>query len=394
MARFFNGLNIEVQDRVEMVVYYNIQDLVHQVVLAEQQIKWRQVSTVPSNTLNTWRHSKHKSEDVVPSSRTTTSNRSHGSVQKDASKLGLSRVDSSAQSTTHTSDIECFKCGGRGHMKRECPNEKRVLLTKDGYASASDEEVVSDTSSEKSEDVEKVISSFEAAESYPSLMVQRVQEDRIEDKGQRWNIFQTQCKINNTNSPPLSSRALAGAASGAPPDCTHCSPLPPAAWRPRSSAPLLLWPRAACALGHHDHDRAQPPVAATLPSSPWPAALPSHFGPDALPSSPAAAPLPTTPRLAPHLRCRSATPSCCALPSPPSLAPTPRHRTARSPPAPARPARTPPRLPSLRLASPCRLAPATVADTGPCPAPFTAGRNALSGGLAPTPASDQTRQGP
>ena len=33
-------------------------------------------------------------------------------------------------------------------MKRECPNEKRVLLTRDGYASASDEEAVSDTSSE------------------------------------------------------------------------------------------------------------------------------------------------------------------------------------------------------------------------------------------------------
>ena len=54
MARFFNGLNIEVQDCVEMVVYYNIQDLVHQAVRAEQQIKRRQVNTVPSTTLNTW----------------------------------------------------------------------------------------------------------------------------------------------------------------------------------------------------------------------------------------------------------------------------------------------------------------------------------------------------
>ena len=78
-------------------------------------------------------------------------------------------------------------------MRRECPNEKRVLLTSDGYASASDEEAISDTSSAKSEDVENVVASFEAAEPYPSLMVQRVQEDRIEDKGQRWNIFQTQC---------------------------------------------------------------------------------------------------------------------------------------------------------------------------------------------------------
>ena len=64
-------------------------------------------------------------------------------------------------------------------MKRECPNEKRVLLTRDGYASASEEEAVSDTSSEKSKDAENVVASFATAESYPSLMVQRVQEDRV-----------------------------------------------------------------------------------------------------------------------------------------------------------------------------------------------------------------------
>ena len=30
MSQFFNGLNIEVQDHLEMVIYYNLQDLVHQ----------------------------------------------------------------------------------------------------------------------------------------------------------------------------------------------------------------------------------------------------------------------------------------------------------------------------------------------------------------------------
>ena len=74
-------------------------------------------------------------------------------------------------------------------MKRGCPNEKRVLLTGDGYAS--DEEVVSDTSSEKSKDAENVVASLEVVEPYPSLMVQQVQEDCIENKGQRWNIFRT-----------------------------------------------------------------------------------------------------------------------------------------------------------------------------------------------------------
>ncbi|XP_037482322.1 uncharacterized protein LOC119361031 [Triticum dicoccoides] len=57
-----------------------------------------------------------------------------------------------------------------------------------------------DTSSEKYEEEEKVNAmSFEAAEAYPSLMVQRVQGDRMEDKGHRWNIFLSECKINNTN---------------------------------------------------------------------------------------------------------------------------------------------------------------------------------------------------
>ena len=87
MAHFFNGLNIEVQERVEMVVYYNIQDLVHQAMRAEQQIKRRQVNTVPNTTLNTWRCSQYKSEDVGPSSRATSSNRSHGSGAKGCFKI-------------------------------------------------------------------------------------------------------------------------------------------------------------------------------------------------------------------------------------------------------------------------------------------------------------------
>jgi hypothetical protein len=39
MSRFLTGLNFEVRDRVEMVYYNDLQDLVHQVERAEQQIK-------------------------------------------------------------------------------------------------------------------------------------------------------------------------------------------------------------------------------------------------------------------------------------------------------------------------------------------------------------------
>ena len=84
-------------------------------------------------------------------------------------------------------------------MRRDCPNKKRVLLTQDGYVSASDEEKAAESSSEESEDNGEVsVDGYELAANCKNLMVQRVPEDRIEGQGQRWNIFQTQCTVKNT----------------------------------------------------------------------------------------------------------------------------------------------------------------------------------------------------
>ena len=49
MSRFLNGLSFEVRDRVEMVYYHDLQDLVHQAERAEQQIKRRQAATPTNN---------------------------------------------------------------------------------------------------------------------------------------------------------------------------------------------------------------------------------------------------------------------------------------------------------------------------------------------------------
>ena len=83
-------------------------------------------------------------------------------------------------------------------MKHACPNTKKILLTQESYISASDDEEVADPNSENSEEVEHLIDGYEFAANCTNLMVKRVQEDRIEDKGQQWNIFQTQCQVNNT----------------------------------------------------------------------------------------------------------------------------------------------------------------------------------------------------
>ena len=44
-------------------------------------------------------------------------------------------------STAKSSGIQCFKCGGRGHVIKECPNNRVILVNDDGeYTSASEEE--------------------------------------------------------------------------------------------------------------------------------------------------------------------------------------------------------------------------------------------------------------
>jgi hypothetical protein len=71
-------------------------------------------------------------------------------------------------------------------MKHDCPNRKRVMLTHDGYVSASDDENVDASSSEGSEENHEVIvDGYKLAANLQNLMVQRVPEDRIHDQGQR-----------------------------------------------------------------------------------------------------------------------------------------------------------------------------------------------------------------
>jgi hypothetical protein len=165
MSRFLNGLNFEVRDHVEMVYYNDLQDLVHQAEHAEQQIKRRQAAA-PTNS---W-HRSH-TEAAGPSVKTTPSTRSNSVSHSEAPRSGVSKT-ASMQSTTN---IESFTCGGRGHMKRDCPNRKRVMLTHDGYVSASDNEKGDASSSEESEENNEVIvDGYKLAANCKNLMVQQL----------------------------------------------------------------------------------------------------------------------------------------------------------------------------------------------------------------------------
>ena len=73
-----------------------------------------------------------------------------------------------------TRDVQCHRCKGYGHVMRDCPS-KRVMVVKD------DEEQIG----------------AEDADHYESLIVQRVLSAQMEkvEQNQRHTLFQTKCVI-------------------------------------------------------------------------------------------------------------------------------------------------------------------------------------------------------
>ena len=118
-------------------------------------------------------------------------------VQSEKSKPAISS-STSMTSTTKTSGIQCFKCGGRGHVIRECPNNPTIIVNDQGqYESASDEEqeVIDEGPLEDATENEAHTScEFEGGAALVVTQILSVQMKEAEN-GQRHNLFQTRAKI-------------------------------------------------------------------------------------------------------------------------------------------------------------------------------------------------------
>uniref|UniRef100_A0A0E0J190 CCHC-type domain-containing protein n=1 Tax=Oryza nivara TaxID=4536 RepID=A0A0E0J190_ORYNI len=114
-----------------------------------------------------------------------------------------SKDESTATSGYKSRSVECYTCGGRGHYMRDCPNQKKVLMTKEGY--------VSESLSENSEGVQldhtltagyrdiddSSMDGGAEQKNGLSMLARAVQRDgsNVDARGQRCNIFQSKCKI-------------------------------------------------------------------------------------------------------------------------------------------------------------------------------------------------------
>ncbi|KAH9769333.1 Endonuclease [Citrus sinensis] len=122
MARFLNGLNREIADKVELQHYVEIEEMVHKAIKIEQQLKRRGNTRAVSSSSSTPRKSSYVKRDERPQASTTTKLRSEPSKNN--------TQGNTVAPTIRNRNIKCFKCQGTGHIASECVN-KRVMVLRD-----------------------------------------------------------------------------------------------------------------------------------------------------------------------------------------------------------------------------------------------------------------------
>jgi len=115
------------------------------------------------------------------------------------------KSSSSVASTGCTTGIQCHRCHGFGHMRKDCPSQQAYIAIEDGYISASDiEDDEEEEEEEEEEEVEEAVEGghvlgSENTAAFRSIIVKRVLSVQAQqpEKLQCHNLFQIFFVINN-----------------------------------------------------------------------------------------------------------------------------------------------------------------------------------------------------
>ncbi len=107
--------------------------MVHIAQRVEQQLKSRHTSRSRSFQRDGDGCAASKSVSFKP----TTPFRDGSKPAASSVSKSQSKVESTGGSGSKSRSVECYTCGGRRHYMRDCPNQKKVLMTKEGYVSES-----------------------------------------------------------------------------------------------------------------------------------------------------------------------------------------------------------------------------------------------------------------
>jgi hypothetical protein len=196
---------------VEFQPYCNLIDLVHQASKAERQLQQdiKISRAAPFNARGTSSASKYTTRGSAGRGTISNSSGTSYSIARGTSSGKDSAVPSekikpanssttSVGSTAKSSGIQCFKCGGRGHVIRECPNNRTIIVNDRGeYESASDEEEKEVEDEGKFQDAEDETHTYCEFEKGATLVVTQILSVQVKEaeNGQRHNLFQIRAKV-------------------------------------------------------------------------------------------------------------------------------------------------------------------------------------------------------
>ena len=188
MARFRGGLNREIQDILDYKEYFDMTTLFEYACKAEREVQGRRSKTYTNSFAG--RSPTTSSAPPLPAPSTTTT-----TPRERTAKPAAPPATGAVPPTGRTRDIQCHRCKGFGHMIRDCPSKRTLLIRDNGeYSSASDSEepqhVMFATDHAANGEVHVDPSD---ADRYESLVVQRVLSTQVAqpENNQRHTLFHT-----------------------------------------------------------------------------------------------------------------------------------------------------------------------------------------------------------
>ncbi|XP_010412462.1 PREDICTED: uncharacterized protein LOC104698763 [Camelina sativa] len=194
MAQFLDGLQDKIVRKVERLSYDGYDELLHLAIQVEQQIK-RKVASL-SCTSNQGLPSL--SPNVSPSNTNRDKSKSGRNDTRFKSKEPAKEVRTNPRpvpSKARSRDIVCFKCQGRGHYARDCPNPRAMIVTPAGDIKSQDKDDGEPDNHAGPIELEEAIAEPEVGE---LLMIRRMlsTSQALDDTNQRDNIFHTCCTVS------------------------------------------------------------------------------------------------------------------------------------------------------------------------------------------------------
>nr|KYP31227.1 hypothetical protein KK1_048647 [Cajanus cajan] len=190
IARFLSGLNFDIRDRVELLPYRDLDDLVQLCIRVEHQ-NLRKNSFKGKTQSSSYIKKDYKREGQYDSSKKFSKGQEK---EKEKEKEKNKNV---VTSSSKTSDIKCFKCLGRGHIASQCPTKKVMILRgQDIYSSVDESSSTTSSDNETSEEDHPI----EIAYPYDGqlLMIKSLlgSQPFLTSLSQRDNIFHTRCLVS------------------------------------------------------------------------------------------------------------------------------------------------------------------------------------------------------